>query len=212
MLKEIEQRIRLRQKELDRKTAENNLLERQAQDCDAKILEATDKVRIVGESLAFLEGVANSRRGDMKGKIENILTDALQLVYGASRKVEMVYAVKNNRSHLSFEIVKQTDDGEVRRVIDGTGSGLSVSDTVSVPLRVLVLLGSKSSKVCILDECFKHMNNERVPLVTKFIKVLTEKLGIQVILLSHHDSVREEADAVYEVRDLGNHSVIEKVV
>lgn len=206
------QKIKERRKELDRKIAENNLLENQAREYDSEILKETELLRISRESLSFLEDVANNRRGEMKRKIETILTESLQMVYGDDRKIEMVYSVKNNRSHLSFEIVKQSSDGEIRRTIDGTGSGLSVSDTVSVPLRILVLLGSKSSKVCILDECFKHMNLERVPKVTKFLKVLTERLGIQVILLSHHEFVRTEADSVFEVKDLGSYSIIEKVL
>ena len=79
---------------------------------------------------------------------------------------------------------------------------MGVSDTVSVPLRLLVLLGSKKSdRVCVLDECYKHVDGERIPLVVQFLRVLTERLGMQVILLSHHRQLRSEVDAAYEVRE-----------
>ena len=208
----VVEELQRRQRVLTSKQNENALLERQAKKEEDLLLKSAEEMQISKEGLEFLEEVANSRRGSMKGKIESVLTEALQLVYGDSRSIEMSYTVKNNRSHLAFEIVKQTPGGEVRRNLDGTGTGLGVSDTVSVPLRLLVLLGSKqSARVCVLDECYKHMNVERVPVVTQFLRVLTERLGMQVILVSHHESVRGEADASFEVKEGKESSIVRRM-
>ena len=207
-----EQELKTRLKALDQKRIENSMLEGQAAKEEDLMVKDAENMQVSIESLTFLEEVANSRRGSMKGKIESVLTEALQLVYGPERSIELVYSVKNNRSHLSFEIIKKTTSGDVRRVLDGTGAGLGVSDTVSVPLRLLVLLGSKQAdKVCILDECYKHVNVERVPIVSQFLRVLTERLGMQVIILSHHESVRAYADASYEVKEGVNASTVTRV-
>lgn len=201
-----------RQTELTRLKNENDLIDRQARESEDKMVEFAEKMELSTEALQFLEEVANSRRSTMKGRIESVLTEALQLVYGDSRSIEMVYSVKNNRSHLAFEVIKQTDAGEVRRILDGTGAGLGVSDTVSVPLRLLILLGSKASdRVCVLDECYKHVDKERIMLVVKFLKVLTERLGMQVILLSHHEQLLPEVDAAYEVREGTDYSSVKRV-
>lgn len=208
---DVKERLEKREAELTRLRNENELIERQAREADDAVLEAAEGMQLSTEALEFLEEVANSRRGHMKGRIESVLTEALRLVYGPARKVEMSYSVKNNRSHLVFELVKDTKAGEVRRVLDGTGSGLGVSDTVSVPLRLLVLLGSKASdRVCVLDECYKHVDGERVPLVVQFLRVLTERLGMQVVLLSHHEQLRTDVDAAYEVREGAESSEIAK--
>jgi len=210
---DVKETLERREAELTRLRNENELIGRQAREADEAVLEAAEGMQLSAESLEFLEEVANSRRGHMKGRIESVLTEALRLVYGPSRKVEMAYSVKNNRSHLAFELVKGTPAGEVRRVLDGTGSGLGVSDTVSVPLRLLVLLGSKKSdRVCALDECYKHVDSERVLLVVKFLHVLTERLGMQVVMLSHHEQLRAEADAAYEVREGAESSTVTKRV
>lgn len=210
---EIEQRIELRKAELTRKLNENDLIDRQASEAEDGMLKAAEQMELSTEALEFLEEVANSRRGSMKGRIESVLTEALQLVYGPTRSVEMTYAVKNNRSHLNFELVKQTKAGEVRRVLDGKGAGLGVSDTVSVPLRLLVLMGSRSSeRVCVLDECYKHVDKERVLLVVQFLKVLTERLGMQVLLLSHHEDLRDKVDASWRVSEGAEASKVERVI
>jgi hypothetical protein len=198
----IIEELNRRKSELVRFKNENALIERQAREAEVEIIKSAEKMKVSTEALQFLEEVANSRRGSMKGRIESVLTEALQLVYGATRKIELIYSVKNNRSHLAFELVKDTTGGEVRRTLDGTGTGLGVSDTVSVPLRLLVLLGSKSSdRICVLDECYKHVDGERIMLVVQFLRVLTERLGMQVVLLSHHQQLRGEVDAAFEVRE-----------
>jgi len=208
----VKETLERREAELTRLTNENDLVERQAAKAEEEVLKAAESMQLSTEALEFLEEVANSRRGSMKGRIETVLTEALRLVYGPSRRIEMTYSVKNNRSHLAFELVKETKAGEVRRVLDGTGSGLGVSDTVSVPLRLLVLLGSKKSdRVCVLDECYKHVDGERVMLVVQFLHVLTERLGMQVALLSHHEQLRGDVDAAYEVREGAETSTVSRV-
>ena len=208
----VEEKLKDRQTKLTQLQNENVLLDRQARESEDKVVQAAEEMQISTEALTFLEEVANSRRGSMKGRIESVLTEALQLVYGPARSIELTYTVKNNRSHLAFELVKETKAGEVRRVLDGTGTGLGVSDTVSVPLRLLVLLGSKASdRVCVLDECYKHVNIERVPLVVQFLRVLTERLGMQVILLSHHQELRGEVDAAYEVKEGTDSSEVRRI-
>jgi len=209
----IEQTLQTRRQELVRKQNENDLMERQARQAEDRLIQAAAELQLVTTSLEKLEEVANTRRGAMKGNIEDVLTEALQLVYGPGRSVELSYTIKNNRSHLAFEVVKETPDGEVRRVLDGKGAGLGVSDCVSVPLRLLVLLGSKQAdRVCVLDECYKHIGPERVLLVVQFLKVLTERLKMQVILLSHHEMMRAEVDAAFHVREKSKGlSVVEAV-
>jgi len=60
-----------------------------------------------------------------------------------------------------------------------------------------------------LDECWKHVDNERIELVGKFLRVMADKLGIQVMLCSHHEAVRKFADRTYEVADDGGVSRVE---
>jgi len=197
-----------RKKELARKQAENDLLNRQLDAMEKKILELTQSLQLGQEGLAFLEELANGRRGAMKGKIESVITEAVQLIYGPSYKVELSYSFKNNRSWLEIEMVRNTEQGEIRRDMGGFGGGMA--DTISVPLRLMVLMGSRQTdRVCVLDECWKHMDLERIDLVGKFLRLLVDKLGIQIVMCSHHEKMREFADRTYEVSEAGGVSKVE---
>jgi len=189
-----------RKSELARKQAENSLLNRQIAAMETRIIELTKSLEVGQEALKFLEELANSRRGTMKGKIEDVASEALRLIYGDSYRVELSYGAKNNRSSLDIEMVRQTPAGEVRRDMGGFGGG--VADTISVPLRLMVLVGSKQTdRVCILDECWKHIDIGRIEMVGQFLRALTEKLGMQVIFCTHHVPLRDFADKVYEVSE-----------
>jgi len=131
------------------------------------------------------------KKAHNKGVIESVLSEALKIVYGDQYNVEMTYAVKGNRSHMEIEVVK----GDVRRTIGGFGGG--VCDTLSVPLKILILLGSKqTAKICVLDEAWKHVDLGRIELVAEFVKDICSTLGIQIILLSHHEAFKEHAKTI----------------
>jgi ABC-type glutathione transport system ATPase component len=150
--------------------------------------------------LAFLTDLADGRRGAMKGKIESVVTEALRMIYGNSYRVELNYAFKNNRSSLEIEMVRETHIGDVRRDMSGFGGG--VADTISVPLRLMVLCGSKQTdKVVILDECWKHIDPGRIELVGKFLRALSEQLGLQVLFATHHLPLQQFADRVYNTSE-----------
>ena len=206
-MENIKELLKLRTDELKKRQTENNLLLRQIQDNEESIERSKTALTIGQEALQFLEDLANSRRGNMGDKIKEIITQALRLIYGPDYSVDMIYAVKNNRSFLDFEVIKKTKAGKVNRTMDGFGGG--VADCISVPLRLLVLLGSKQTdRVCILDECYKHVNPERIELVSEFIKEITNKLDIQIIMCSHHEAMQEQANVVYEIADDNGKSVV----
>ena len=197
-----------RKAELTRKQNENALLQRQLDDLEEQILKLAGQVSLSQEALSFLEDLANGRRGAMKGKIEGIITEAQHLIYDDSYSTDLTYSVKNNRSHLAIEMVRETKKGTVRRDMGGFGGGMS--DTMSVPLRLMVLMGAKQTdKVCFLDECWKHIDPDKVELVAKFLRVLVDRLGIQVVFLTHHQMMRGHADRVCEVSESGGKSNVE---
>jgi len=189
-----------RKQEHARKQAENDLLNRQIDGMEKDIVKLVEKMDIAQEGLSFLEAFANERRGAMKGRIESVITEAMQLIYDDSYRCELTYSVKNNRSHLAIEMIRKTPRGEVRREIGGFGGGMA--DTMSVPMRLMVLMGSKQTdKVCVVDEAWKHMDGERVELVGKFLRLLADRLGIQVVFCSHHSMLRDFADQTFDVEE-----------
>jgi DNA repair exonuclease SbcCD ATPase subunit len=200
----------IKMKSFQEEKIKNDLIRIGIENNNKKIATSADELKINQDALQFLEDLANSRRNSMKGKIEAVITEALALVYGPEYSVELMYDIKNNRSFLDIELIKQTANGEIRRNMSGFGGG--VSDCISVPLRLLVLLGSKQTgRICILDECYKHVDPERIEFVSKFIQEIAKKLNIQIIICSHHSAMKDSADVVYEISDNNGESVLKEL-
>ena len=208
MTTQAHQVLEERTAELIRKRNENALLRRQIDELGESMVKITEELGVGQEALSFLEELANSRRGAMKGRIESVITEALHLIYDDSYRAELSYSVKNNRSNLIIEMVRETKAGDVRRQMGGFGGG--VADTMSVPLRLMVLMGSRQTeRICVLDECWKHMDPERIPLIGNFIRVLTDRLGIQVIFATHHHPLQKYSDKTFEISEKSGISAVQ---
>jgi DNA repair exonuclease SbcCD ATPase subunit len=204
------QAIKSRRAALAKLQAENDLVKSQSDAFAEKIGELSKLLGTGQEALQFLEDVANSRRSALKAQIEAVVTEALQIVYGPELKVELTYDVKAGRSYVDVQIVKSTPAGDVKRTMEGIGGG--VSDTVSVPLRLLVLLASKQTdRVCLLDEAYKHVDLERVERAAEFVAEIARRLGIQVVMCSHHEAMLDAADTVYSVSESAGKSSVKRV-
>jgi ABC-type branched-subunit amino acid transport system ATPase component len=70
------------------------------------------------------------------------------------------------------------------------GQGGSVANVLSVGLRMFALAQRQSShrQLLVLDEPDCWLQPELVPRLVKIIKLAGERLGIQVLLISHHQS------------------------
>jgi chromosome segregation ATPase len=195
---DIEEVLNQKNLEIVRRKAEYDMAKARVDSLYAKKEKSSKGLKVCTKTIEVLELVANARRSELKGKIEAIVTEALQAIYGKEYRLEMTYSTKANRSDLKFEVVKNTPIGEVRRELGGFGGG--VADTISVPLRLLVLVGTKETdKVCLLDESYKHAYEGDIGEIGRFLSGISHMLGIQIIICTHHPELKEHADSVYEV-------------
>jgi len=199
-----------RKDKLARIQMENDIIEKNIESNKEKLDEIIKELKKGQEALQFVEDVANNRRGSMRQKIENVVTEALRVIYGSNYRIELKYGVKNNRSHMDIEVIKKTTKGEIVRTIGGFGGG--VCDSVAVPLRLLVILGSKQTdRVCILDESYKHVDDGRIENVANFLKEISDELKMQIIIVSHHDELEEHAETIWELRDVDGEAKIKRM-
>ena len=117
------------------------------------------------------------------------------------------------RAKTSVEVfsVRKCEDGlVVKREIDGIGGGLA--DAISLPLKLIVLLNDSGlERNFIIDEPGKHLSINHVPKFAHFLKTISQKLGVQIIMLSHHTCMDLFADSINEVSLEGSKSHIERI-
>jgi len=173
--------------------------------------ELISKIETYVNSIEFVESVAESERSYVKEKVESLITSCLRSVYDDSYKLEFRYGMKSYRSAVEILVTKECNDNMViTRNIDGIGGG--VADSISVPLKLIVLLNDQSfSNVLICDEQGKHLDEKRVENFGEFLKKISESLGVQILMSTHHSSLVYYADSVYSVSINDSVSSVEKI-
>ena len=166
---------------------------------------------VSAQALSFIEGVASSERKAAKKRVEGLITSCLHEVFDETYSVEFEYGSKRSRTNVEVRAVHECPDGMVvRRTIDGIGGGLA--DMISLPLKLVVLLNDGAlDRVLVVDEPGKHLSSMHVKRFAGFMSEISHRLGVQVIMSSHHASMEEFADTVNEVSLDGSSSVVERL-
>ena len=152
------------------------------------------------KAINFVESVAAQERLAVKERVEKLITSCLHEVYDDTYSVEFEYGVKGSKTSVEIYIVRKCNDGMVvRRGIDGIGGG--VADTVSLPLKLIVLINDNEfDKVLVTDEPGKHLDTTRIVKFAKFVQEISHKLGVQVIMSSHWSAMSDYCDTLHQVQ------------
>ncbi len=178
--------------DLRKRKTENEILKKQVSEIEEEMSQNVRKYGCVKDALKIIEGIALERRNKLKDGICNVVTETIKTLYGDEYRFDMSYEEKNNRSSLEMSVIREYEGNEVKRQMEGFGGG--VADSVSVPLKMMVLKGSETGDILILDEAFKHADSDVVERVGEFLKEISNRLGIQVILITHHESILQYAE------------------
>lgn len=154
-------------------------------------------LELAPQAQARLEDLSRELFGELMEEVESNLTHAVREILGQDRKVVSRREVKQGKFHINLEIEHQ---GQVEDILQGQGG--SVCNILSVGLRLIGLAQldpEKHRRFLVLDEQDCWLRPELVPKFTKLIAAIGEKLGLQVLSISHHavDSFYSHAGKVF---------------
>lgn len=162
----------------------------------SKAIDALIKLREnVEKAQAVIITVAQQTQEQLKYQIESIVSMALEAVLPEPYKFEMDFDIKRSQTEVSCWFVR---DGERIRPLDAAGGG--AVDIASFALRVTMWSLGKTRPTIVLDEPVKFVSRDLQSRAGLMMKELSEKLGIQFIVVSHDQSIIEGADRTFEVK------------
>ena len=169
------------------------------------------ELEICSKAIEFIEKVSTEERRVVKKKVEELITSCLHEVFDDTYSVEFEYGMKRSKTSVEVHSIRKCEDGVVvKRQIDGIGGG--VADAISLPLKLIVLLNdSDLDRIFVIDEPGKHLSVNHVPKFANFLSTISQKLGVQIIMSSHHTCMDKFADSINEVFREGSKSQIVRV-
>ncbi len=160
---------------------------------------ARDFLELAPRAAQTLEQLSTALFGETLNEIESNLTYAVREILGQDRTVTSQREVKNNRLHVHFLIYSGDDTERLEDIL--TGQGGSVCNILSTGLRLIALSQldpARHRPFLVLDEQDCWLKPALVPRFMKLIAAIAKRLGLQVLVISHHplDLFSNAADQV----------------
>lgn len=149
-----------------------------------------EKLRIAEQEIAdyeainaILECAQQAEHESTIGVYEKLLTALIEDTLNNNRKIKMNLAIE--RGMPALEIYSEKEEGKLEDIYSSNGG--SINNIVSVGLRAISLIRSKKRRLLILDESDCWLKGDYIPKFGAVIQQLSERLGIQIVMISHHN-------------------------
>lgn len=143
----------------------------------------------------YVHFAAKQTAKDVEDKIGKIVTTALKSLSDKEYKFNISFSVRRNTTEA--DIYLTLPGSETRYYILETVGG-GIADIISIALRVAYISLSDLDKIIIMDEPLKFLSSDMQVYAGRLLQRLSEKLGIQFIIITHEQELFEFADNLIE--------------
>lgn len=135
---------------------------------------------------------------------QDLLSEGLQAVFDdLDLSVRADVEVKSGKVSVNLLTVQQQADGTTTEGAPTESYGGSVATVQSVLLRIVVLSRRGLRPLLLLDESLGAVAENYVPRVGQFLALLSERMGLDVLVVSHNPVLVEAASQAYRIRKKG---------
>lgn len=154
----------------------------------------------------LLQTYSEQEQADLQGRIEGLVTQGLQAVFGEELGFKMTPGSERGQATLRFTV---TGHGVETDVLEARGGGLAA--VIGFLLRVIVtaLHPATPRRFFVLDETFGMVSAGFQEELGRFIRRLCDEADVQVLLVTHAPRVGLHADKVYEISHDGTRTKIQ---
>ena len=133
---------------------------------------------------------------ELQFHIEDIVSMALEAVFPDPYKFAVEFVQRRNKTECDLYFVR--DENKVDPL---TASGVGAVDVASFALRIASwsMMQPRTRNTIILDEPFRYLSENYQEQASKMVKEISEKLGIQFLIITHEEVLTTYADRVFQV-------------
>lgn len=144
----------------------------------------------------IIQLVSKRTQEELEYRLSEIVSLALAAVFNDPYRLKVNFVIRRNKTEcdLLFEKHKEIFDPM-------TDSGGGAIDIAAMALRVAIwsLTRPRIRNVLILDEPFRFLSKEYQKKASIMLRELSKKLKLQIIMVSHSESLIEGANKVFQV-------------
>lgn len=162
----------------------------------------------IEEALKIVQIVAKETQSKIKFHITEIVSTALSSVFDEPYEFCLDFVLQRNNTEAKIYFKK--DGTEIDPM---TEAGGGVVDIAAFALRIaaFTMIRPSTTKTIILDEPFRFLSSDLQHKAGEMLKMLSEKLGVQFIIVTHNETIIDCADRIFEVVKHNNYSEVNTI-
>lgn len=190
-LQKVEKTLVVKKSKLENLTARKESLEKKMSELNIEVLE---------ESIIVLQKLSERQREMAKIRLEELATEALRYSMGGEYSVIIDLENVRKRPQASLYICKKAyedreeiDEEDLEDPLSDNGGG--IVDVVSTAIELVVMQAQTPiiEGPLILDEPFKMLSEEYVPMMSDFLKKISKDFNRQIIMVTHDKYLAQSA-------------------
>ena len=184
------------------KAAKDHLLK--TVDSETRNLKTLEKDYIVAEKgLALIQIIAQETQKNLEFHLSDPVTTALMAVSSEFPEFKASIEIKRKKTECNLYFVENEIEANPMEC-----SGGGALDVASFALRIGYWSLKKNRPTFLLDEPFRDVSPDLQSKVSEMIKMISERLEVQIVMISHAEQVNYAADKTFIVEKRDNRSYV----
>lgn len=190
-------RIQQIRNSLEQRKGELFQLESSISELEKGVKKATKGLKRHEKAREIVREVGLKTQQRLSFHINDITSMALEAVFNDPYELVAEFVQRRNKTECDLYFSRW---GE--KVDPKEGSGVGAVDVAAFALRVASwsMQTPKKRNVIMLDEPFRYLDKEHQPLASQMIKEVSDKLGVQFIIITHEAALTIHADKTFQTR------------
>jgi len=201
--------IRTAADKINKKEARRDLLLEQKAANEVRSAAAETQLGIFDSVQILLQKTSDYARQQIKGRIEEIVSQALNIVYGGDHKFTIDLAVRSNRPEADYFLFDGNTTVKLEKPDYSQGGGKINIITIALRLGIDELVGDVGP--LLLDEIGSNVDEEAAVNLAYFLKEYGIKFNRQIVLITHNDALADVADVSLRVTKKNGEAVVKGV-
>lgn len=176
--------------------AKKELLEKQLSDEREKLIKNKKRLEGCHQAREVVIEVARKTQANLENRLSELVSLCLATVFPNPYELSVKFIQRRNAVEADLTLVR---NGEEYKPMDDSGGG--VLNVASFGLRVGLWSLSDSRPTILVDEPFANLSPKKHQYASKMAKMLCDKLGIQIIMISHNPNILDYADKIFVVEN-----------
>ena len=172
-------------------------IQQQLEDTKKKLTADKEEQLRLEKAREIIRAVALKTEQQLQVQISDITTLALEAVYDDPYSLEVEFVQRRNKTECDLYFSRDKE-----RVDPLSAAGGGAVNVAAFALRVAswAMQRPRSNNVLGLDEPFNNVSTDLLPRVGEMLKQVSNKLGLQIIMVTHAPELMEGADKTFVVQ------------